>query len=107
MLSTILLQITQTGNTAQQVLTQATGNQGAFSMSMWDLAVKGGWIMIVLAVFSIIAVYIFIDRFLAINRSAKEEKNFMNSIRDFIHEGRIDSAQALCRNNNSPNCQDD
>lgn len=102
MLSTILLQITQTGNTAQQVLTQATGNQGALSMSMWDLAVKGGWIMIVLAVFSIIAVYIFIDRFLAINRSAKEEKNFMNSIRDFIHEGRIDSAQALCRNNNSP-----
>ena len=102
MLSTILLQITQTGNTAQQVLTQATANQGALSMSMWDLAVKGGWIMIVLAVFSIIAVYIFIDRFLAINRSAKEEKNFMNSIRDFIHEGRIDSAQALCRNNNSP-----
>ena len=102
MLSTILLQITQTGNTAQQVLTQATGNQGALSMSLWDLAVKGGWIMIVLAVFSIIAVYIFIDRFLAINRSAKEEKNFMNSIRDFIHEGRIDSAQALCRNNNSP-----
>lgn len=102
MLSTILLQITQTGNTAQQILTQATGNQGALSMSMWDLAVKGGWIMIVLAVFSIIAVYIFIDRFLAINRSAKEEKNFMNSIRDFIHEGRIDSAQALCRNNNSP-----
>ena len=102
MLSTILLQITQTGNTAQQVLTQATGNQGALSMSLWDLTVKGGWIMIVLAVFSIIAVYIFIDRFLAINRSAKEEKNFMNSIRDFIHEGRIDSAQALCRNNNSP-----
>lgn len=102
MLSTILLQITQTGNTAQQVVTQATTNQGALSMSLWDLAVKGGWIMIVLAVFSIIAVYIFIDRFLAISRSAKEEKNFMNSIRDFIHDGRIDSAQALCRNNNSP-----
>ena len=102
MLSTILLQITQTGNTAQQVVTQATTNQGVLSMSLWDLAVKGGWIMIVLAVFSIIAVYIFIDRFLAISRSAKEEKNFMNSIRDFIHDGRIDSAQALCRNNNSP-----
>lgn len=102
MLSTILLQITQTGNTAQQVVTQATTNQVALSMSLWDLAVKGGWIMIVLAVFSIIAVYIFIDRFLAISRSAKEEKNFMNSIRDFIHDGRIDSAQALCRNNNSP-----
>jgi biopolymer transport protein ExbB len=69
---------------------------------MWELAVKGGWIMIVLAVFSVIAIYIFIERFLAINRSSKEEKNFMNNIRDFIHEGRIDSAQTLCKNNNSP-----
>ncbi len=58
--------------------------------------------MIVLAIFSVIAIYIFIERFLAINRSSKEEKNFMNNIRDFIHEGRIDSAVTLCKNNDSP-----
>jgi biopolymer transport protein ExbB len=102
MLSAILLQITETGNPAQILVNQAAGNQGALSMSMWELASKGGWIMIVLAVFSIIAIYIFIERFVAINRSSKEEKNFMNNIRDFIHEGRIDSALSLCRNNNSP-----
>lgn len=58
--------------------------------------------MIVLGGFSIIAVYIFVERYLSINRSSKEEKNFMNNIRDFIHDGRIDSAVTLCKNNNTP-----
>jgi biopolymer transport protein ExbB len=58
--------------------------------------------MIVLAVFSVMAVNIFVERFRAINRSSKEEKNFMNNIRDFIHDERIDSAVTLCNNNNSP-----
>ena len=72
------------------------------TLSIYDLALKGGWIMAILAVLSIIAVYIFIERFLTIKRASKEDKHFMNNIRDFIHNGRLDSAQALCRNNESP-----
>lgn len=102
MLTAILLQITETGQSTQLLINQAAENQSALSLSMWDLAVKGGWIMIVLAIFSVIAIYVFIERFLAINRSSKEEKNFMNNIRDFIHEGRIESAVTLCKNNDSP-----
>ncbi len=102
MLSMILLQITETGQLAQGAVNQAAGNQGTLSLSMWDLASKGGWIMLILGIFSVIAIYIFIERFLAINRSSKEEKNFMNNIRDFIHEGRIDSAVTLCKHNQSP-----
>ena len=102
MLTAILLQITETGQSTQLLINQAAENQSALSLSMWDLAVKGGWIMIVLAIFSVFAIYVFIERFLAINRSSKEEKNFMNNIRDFIHEGRIESAVTLCKNNDSP-----
>jgi biopolymer transport protein ExbB len=51
---------------------------------------------------SIIAVYIFIERFFVIGRAKKEDKNFMNSIRKYIHEGKLESAQALCLTNNSP-----
>jgi biopolymer transport protein ExbB len=101
----ILLQIIQSGlvaaDSAKLILNQTIG-QTAVRLSMWDLTVKGGWIMIVLGVFSVIAVYIFIERFMAIRRSSKEDKNFMNNIRDFIHDGRIDSAVVLCKNNNSP-----
>jgi biopolymer transport protein ExbB len=39
---------------------------------------------------------------LIINRAAKEERNFMNNIRDFIHSGKIESAMALCKGNSTP-----
>lgn len=106
MLATFLLQITQAGqvvsDTANAVAGQMGGEPTELTLSLWQLALKGGWILVILAVFSIIAVYIFIERFLAINRGSKEEKNFMNNIRDFIHDGRIDSAVILCKNNSTP-----
>ncbi len=85
-----------------QAATAATGEQEEISLSVWELALKGGWIIAILAVFSIIAVYIFIERFLVISRASKEDRNFMNNIRDFIHNGQIDSALALSKNNDSP-----
>ncbi len=75
---------------------------GEISMSIWDLAIKGGWIMIVLAIFSILAVYIFIERFYILNIASKEDNNFMDHIRDFIHDGKIDAAMALCRKTQNP-----
>ncbi|OQX77429.1 MAG: biopolymer transporter ExbB [Bacteroidetes bacterium 4484_249] len=103
MLTTILLQITQVAaDTANAAAGQIEGEPAEITLSLWQLALMGGWILAVLAVFSVIAIYIFIERFLAINRGSKEEKNFMNNIRDFIHDGRIDSAVTLCRNNNTP-----
>lgn len=102
----IIMQITQGGkavaDTAGMMASQIGDGSGEISMSLWDLAMKGGWILAILAVLSIIAVYIFIERYFAITRGSKEEKNFMNNIRDFIHEGRIDSAMTLCRHDESP-----
>lgn len=106
MFNGMLLQITQTGqavaDTAGMVADQLGGEPTEITMSLWDLAQKGGWVLAILAVLSIIAVYIFIERFVAITKASKEEKNFMNNIRDFIHEGRVDSAVTLCKNNESP-----
>ncbi|MBM3435519.1 MAG: MotA/TolQ/ExbB proton channel family protein [Bacteroidetes bacterium] len=106
MLTSFLLQITVPGqiaaDTINRVISQTAVHPSQLSMSMWDLAVKGGWIMIVLAIFSVIAIYIFIERYFMIIKSSREEKNFMNNIRDFIHDGRIDSARTLCSNNDSP-----
>lgn len=105
MLTGIILQISMAGQKAADTtaaVLQQQGESGEISMSLWDLALKGGWILALLAVLSIIAVYIFIERFMAISKGSKEEKNFMNNIRDFIHEGRIDSALTLCRHNDTP-----
>lgn len=60
------------------------------------------WIMIPLIVMLAVAVYIFVERLLTLNKAAVEEKNFMNNIRDFIHEGKLESALALCKGNDTP-----
>ena len=60
------------------------------------------WIMLPLLIMLAFAVYIFVERLLTINKSAREERNFMNNIRDFIHSGKIESALALCKGNATP-----
>ncbi|MFO8086726.1 MAG: MotA/TolQ/ExbB proton channel family protein [Bacteroidales bacterium] len=100
----ILLTVNEAGQAAQDTA-QAMANQGGegeITMSLMDLLWKGGWIMIPLAILSIIAIYIFVERYMALNKASKEETNFMNNIRDFMHEGKIDSAKAMCKNNSSP-----
>ncbi len=93
----MLLQISTSNS-----LTAAQAAPSEISLSVLDLAMKGGWIMIILAIMSVIAVYIFIERYLTINKASKEDKHFMNNIRDFMLNGRLDSALSLCRNNDSP-----
>ncbi|MCQ2302599.1 MAG: MotA/TolQ/ExbB proton channel family protein [Bacteroidales bacterium] len=71
-------------------------------LSLFELATKGGWIMIVLAVLFAIAVYIFIERFIAVSRATKYDNSFMERIREYMKEGKVDSAKALCRGNSTP-----
>ena len=60
------------------------------------------WIMIPLFLMLGFAIYLFVKKVMVLNRASKEEYNFMNNIRDFIHDGKLDSAVALCRGNDTP-----
>jgi biopolymer transport protein ExbB len=71
-------------------------------INLVNLVIKGGWIMIPLFLLSFLAVYIFIERYLAIKRAYREDKSFMNRIKDYIHDGKIESALALCQSHNDP-----
>ena len=68
---------------------------GEVSLNFVEMAFKGGWIMAILLVLSIIAIYIFFERFVAIRKAAKTDVNFMNRIREYIHDGKVDSAISL------------
>lgn len=72
------------------------------SMSLWDLCLQGGFIMIVLALLALISIYVFVERAIVIRRAAKEDDSFMDRIRDYIHEGEPDSALNLCNRLNTP-----
>ncbi|MHC1775926.1 MAG: MotA/TolQ/ExbB proton channel family protein [Lentimicrobium sp.] len=105
MISGILLQISQPASVLADTLTKTLASPPQpteISMSIWEMALKGGWIMLPIALMSVIAIYIFVERYIVINRASKDEHNFMNNIRDFIHNGRIDSALSLCKNNRTP-----
>lgn len=71
-------------------------------MSLWELCLEGGWIMIPLALLALVSIYIFIERAIAVSRASRQDATFMQRIKDYIHDGEIESAQNLCRQTNSP-----
>ncbi len=72
------------------------------TLSYWELAFKGGWVMVPIVILSIVAVYIFFERYFAIKKAQKVDMNFMNKIKDYIHDDKLDSAQALCQSTDNP-----
>ena len=78
---------------------------GEMKLTLLDLAIKGGWVMIPIILLSFVAAYIFIERFYVIGKATKEDQNFMNRIKDYIHDGKIESAVALCKATNSPSAR--
>ncbi len=80
-------------------------NAGAMKLTLLDLAIKGGWVMIPIILLSFVAAYIFIERYYVIRKATKEDTNFMNRIKDYIHDGKIDAALALCRSTDSPSAR--
>ena len=93
-LSSILIQATNVAITSPEA--------EEIRLSLWELAKEGGWIMVVLAIFSIIAVYIFSERFITINKASKRDDNFMNLIRNFMIEGKLNEAKDLCKQTDTP-----
>ncbi|MCD6202449.1 MAG: MotA/TolQ/ExbB proton channel family protein [Bacteroidales bacterium] len=80
----------------------AAQDAGQVSMSYWDLALKGGWVNLVIFLLSLIAIYIFFDRYFVIRKASREDHTLMNRIKDYIHEGKIESAMALCQSQDHP-----
>ncbi|MBP3426531.1 MAG: MotA/TolQ/ExbB proton channel family protein [Rikenellaceae bacterium] len=72
------------------------------SMSLWELFQAGGWLMWVLLALGGVVVFIFVERFMSIRKATQMDMNFMNRIRDYISDGRIDAALDACRRTNTP-----
>jgi len=72
------------------------------SVSLVDMALKGGWIMIPLLLLSVIALYIIGERWWTIRRASKQDIHFMDNIRDFIIDGKLASAKHLCQIQTTP-----
>ena len=89
---------------ANMVMPVSAGTTAALvaELNMWDLSLKGGIIMIPLLILSILAIYIFIERAVVIRKAAREDRTFMDRIKDYIHEGDVDAALNLCKKTDTP-----
>lgn len=73
------------------------------SISVLELLSFGGWyIMGPLALMSIVAVYILIERTITLSKARKLDSDFMHKIRDYVHSNKLESARNLCENSGSP-----
>src|SRR5690606_37955197 len=62
-------------------------------------------IMLILAVMSVYAVYVFVERFLALKRVSKKNPNFLSEVKLYLSEGRVDEAKTLCVRTDSPSAR--
>jgi len=101
MLNFIVLQASQNLSAATKSVASAVQPHG-IETGFIDMAIKGGPIMIPIILLSFIAVYIFFDRYMAIRKAGKVDSRMMDRVREYILDGKIESAFALCRSENTP-----
>jgi biopolymer transport protein ExbB len=93
----ILLQVTQVAT--DTVATSTTNDE---SVSLFNLLLSGGPVMIPLAILSVAAIAIFIERVLTINKASKTPTDLMNNVRSKVLSGSINEAQLTANNSNTP-----
>ena len=91
------LEAAETSQASADVVVETTEK-----IPVWALIMDGGWAMIPLALLSILTIYIFVERFLTINKSLKDEKDFMGKVKDYLMDGKVDQARDLCVQTNNP-----
>lgn len=96
------VQVTLDGAGANTGAANVIINATTEDLSFWNMTLKGGWIMIPIFLLSILAVYIMVERYFAIQKAEKEDENFMKEIKSYILQGKIEEAHICCKNNTSP-----
>ncbi len=96
-----LMLILQVADTAVNVAISTTETV-AKEMNLWEMFQYGGPIMYVLILMLAFAIYLLIERLVTLKAALKEDNSFMNRIKDYIYDGKIDAAVKLCRDTNTP-----
>ena len=75
---------------------------GDATVSVLELLVKGGWMMIPIILLSLIAVYIFVERMLTLKDASQTPPEFMEKIKNLVISGEIQNAQLICSQTITP-----
>ncbi|MEI6815967.1 MAG: MotA/TolQ/ExbB proton channel family protein [Bacteroidota bacterium] len=101
MINSILLTVGTTP-AVQDSLSRVASKAEMADENLWDLASKGGWVMVPILLLSLISIYFIIERLAVIMKMRKLEPGFMSNIKNFILSGNVAAARELCKNSSSP-----
>jgi len=87
---------------AAGAITPPSVHTPAGNFSIIDQLIKGWYIYVPQLIMSVIAVYVIIERTLTVNKADKEEANFMVKIKEYVSQGKLDSAKNLCSTSQTP-----
>lgn len=93
--------VSQTVAPAAQAATEAAAPV-VNELSVWNLTMAGGWLMIPLALLAVVSIYIFFERLFAINAASRDDAAFMEKIKNLIMSGDVDSALKVCKDADTP-----
>src|ERR671920_519607 len=96
-----LLQMADTAVQAAQTVSASDAN-GDGKLSLVELLTMGGWIMLPLLLLFLITIFVFVERYLAIQKASRVDANFMNIIRDHIYNGNVSAARSFAKNTANP-----
>lgn len=100
-----------------QVTPEDAPTTGIAKVRLWDILTGGsdftndgigwsGWaIVIILAIMLGYAVFVFVERFMALRKAMNEERNFLAKIKEYLMEGKVDSAKDFCARTTSPSAR--
>lgn len=84
------------------MLLQITSENSLETISVLELLLNGGYMMIPIIVLWIIAVYIFVERLMLIRSASRTPADFQNQIREKVLGGDVNGARMLCSQTNTP-----
>jgi biopolymer transport protein ExbB len=93
-----LLQIVTEGATTATAAAATTTP----SLSLLDLIMKGGWVMLPIGFLSIMAVYLIVERYITISQASKVDPGFMTNVKTMLLDGKTDVALSMCKSTNTP-----
>lgn len=82
--------------------TSVASNAADSSLSIIDLAIAGGWVMIPIALLSIAAIYLFVERMLVISKANQDPDPLMARVKEMVLRGDINGAKMVCSQNETP-----
>jgi biopolymer transport protein ExbB len=96
MLLSILLQI------ADSVSNNSLAGTPTDGINLWEIIVKGGSTMVVLFILSIIALYVFVERFMLIQKAQASPEMLLSKVKRAVTQGDLEGAKYVCRQDGTP-----